>query len=264
MYDYHADKRRYFDMQYLTARDYIIPMLEQLKPLQKDQNVLEIGCAEAGVLKAFVEKGLSCSGLDLNTGRIETAKQFHKEALDQGRIFFDSKNIYDVKEPSELRGPFDFIVLKDVIEHIPNQEVFIPGLKRFLKPEGIIFFGFPPWQMPFGGHQQMASSKLLSKLPWIHLLPGLLYKQILKWGGQDQQTLQELMEIKETGLSIERFENIIRSSGFNILHSCFFFTNPIYKFKFGLPVKKLMPLLNQIPYLRNYYTTAAYYLIEKK
>lgn len=264
MYDYHSDKRRYFEMQYLTARDFIIPMLEQIKPLANDQNVLEIGCAEAGVLKAFAERGLVCSGLDLSPGRIETAKLFHKEALDQGRIFFSSMNVYDVTEPEDLGGPFDIIVLKDVIEHIPGQEVFIPVLKRFLKPEGILFFGFPPWQMPFGGHQQMASSKLLSKLPWIHLLPGFLYKQLLKWGGQDQLTLKELMEIKDTGLSIERFEKIIASSGFKILHSTFFFTNPIYKFKFGLTVKKLNPLLNKIPYLRNFYTTAAYYFVGNK
>lgn len=264
MYDYHSDKRRYFEMQYLTARDFIIPMLEQIKPLVKDQNVLEIGCAEAGVLKAFAERGLICSGLDLSPSRIETAKLFHKEALEQGRILFNSMNVYDVADPTELGGPFDIIVLKDVIEHIPGQEVFIPVLKRFLKPEGILFFGFPPWQMPFGGHQQMASSKILSKLPWIHLLPGFLYKLILKWGGQDEATLQELIEIKETGISIERFEKIIKSEDFIILESCFFFTNPIYKFKFGLPVRKVFSSLNRIPFLRNFYTTAAYYFIGKK
>lgn len=263
MYDYHSDKLRYFDMQYLTARDFIIPMLEQLRPVHIGHSVLEIGCAEAGVLKAFLEKGVSCSGLDLSSSRIETAKLFHKDAVAHGNIRFASKNIYDVQDPADLGGPFDFIVLKDVIEHIPDQEYFIPMLKNFLKHDGVIFFGFPPWQMPFGGHQQMAKSKLLNKFPWIHLLPKVLYKQLLLCGGQDQLTLKELMEIKDTGLSIERFEKIIRKCKFNILDSTYFLTNPIYQFKFGLPVKKVHPWFSAIPYFRNYYTTAAYYFISQ-
>ena len=71
--------------------------------------------------------------------------------------------------------------------------------------------------MPFGGHQQMAKSKLLSKLPWFHLLPKSIYKKILSWGGQDPITLNEFMEIKDTGISIERFERIVKQNQFQIL-----------------------------------------------
>lgn len=263
MFDYHKDKQRYFDMQYLTARDFIIPFIESKRTIQKQDRVLEIGCAEAGVLKAFIEKDLTCYGIDLSPSRIEAAKHFQQEAFGLGKLKFLSKNIYDIQLKYDLDGPFDIILLKDVIEHIPKQENFIQQLASFLNPGGVIFFGFPPWQMPFGGHQQMAKSKLLSKLPWFHLLPKSIYKKILTWGGQDPITLNEFMEIKDTGISIERFERIVKQNQFQILNRKLFFTNPIYKFKFNLEPKTVIPVLNAIPYLRNYYSTAAYYLISK-
>ena len=65
-------------------------------------------------------------------------------------------SITDSREVEELytSRQFDLILLKDVIEHIPDQERVIPYLKEFLKPGGRVFFGFPPWYMPHGGHQQ--------------------------------------------------------------------------------------------------------------
>lgn len=261
MFEYHKDKQRYFDMQYLTARDFIIPFIEQKRPLKNQDRVLEVGCAEAGVLKAFIERDLSCYGIDLSPSRIEAAKHFQREAFGLGKLKFLSKNIYDIQLKYDLDGPFDIILLKDVIEHIPNQEKFIEQLKSFLNPGGVIFFGFPPWQMPFGGHQQMAKSKLLSKLPWFHLLPKFVYKKLLEWGGQDAITLNEFIEIKETGISIERFEEIVKKNQFQILNKKLFFTNPIYKYKFNVEPKSVAPILRTIPYFRNYYTTAAYYLI---
>ncbi len=80
--------------------------------------------------------------------------------------------------------PFDLIILKDVIEHIHDQDAILSRLRNFLKPGGHIFFGFPPWQMPFGGHQQVLAHRLLSRTPYFHLLPVPLYRGILKAFGE--------------------------------------------------------------------------------
>ncbi|MBK9109129.1 MAG: class I SAM-dependent methyltransferase [Saprospiraceae bacterium] len=263
MFEYHKDKDRYFEMQYLTARDFIIPFIQTSKKLDPDFRVLEIGCAEAGVLKAFLEISAIAVGIDLNKSRIELANEYHQEAVASGQIQFLNENIYKLRPQDNGMELFDVIVLKDVIEHIPEQEKFIPHLSRFLKNDGVIFFGFPPWNMPFGGHQQMCRSSWLARLPWVHLLPAFLYKSLLKLTKQAPAVLEELMEIKETGISIERFEKICRQSQLSIVNKRFYLTNPIYKFKFGLQPKILFSIFAAIPYLRNYYTTAAYYLIQK-
>jgi SAM-dependent methyltransferase len=258
---FHKDKERYFNIQYLTARDHIIPYINEVKKVVAGMRVLEIGCAEAGVLKAFREVGCDCLGIELLEHRTKLARSFH-DALDlPGPIDFMNQNIYDIDPDTDLQDKFDLIILKDVIEHIPEQEKFIPHLKHFLKPGGIIFFGFPPWRMPFGGHQQIANSRFLSALPYYHLLPQPIYKSILKAFNESDGTVEGLVEIKDTGISINRFERIMRDSGMKIMSRKFWLLNPIYKYKFGKGPTKQAGWIGAIPYLRDFVTTAAYYIV---
>ncbi|MFZ9661783.1 MAG: class I SAM-dependent methyltransferase, partial [Chitinophagaceae bacterium] len=155
----------------------------------------------------------------------------------------------------------DLIILKDVIEHIPDQKKFIPYLKKFLKPNGKIFFGFPPWQMPHGGHQQICSNKFLTILPWFHLLPPFMYKGILKLFGEYDEVIKELLEIKSTGISIERFEGIVKDAGMKIDQRKYYLINPIYQYKFGMKPRVQWKLISAIPYIRNFVTTCMYYMI---
>ncbi len=83
----------------------------------------------------------------------------------------------------KLGESFDIIVLKDVIEHIHDQKKLMAYMQTLLTERGVIFFGFSPWLMPYGGHQQMCSGKWLAKIPHYHLLQAFLYKWILKING---------------------------------------------------------------------------------
>jgi DNA invertase Pin-like site-specific DNA recombinase len=112
--------------------------------------------------------------------------------------------------------------------------------------------------MPFGGHQQIMRGKFLSKLPYYHLLPMGIYKSILKLG---KENVQEMVEIKETGISIERFEKIVNQTGYNIISKTHYLINPIYEYKFGWKPKIQNSWMSKIKYIRNYFTTCVYYLI---
>ncbi|MBK7634946.1 MAG: methyltransferase domain-containing protein [Saprospiraceae bacterium] len=265
MFEFHTDKGRYFEMQRVVTRDDIIPFIEQHTGACVGKRILEIGCAEAGVLKAFIEKGNIGTGVELSPSRYESAKLFLKQELEDGRFFIINKNIYDISDPSaEFGSLFDVIVLKDVIEHIPEQPKFINQLKLFLNHKGIIFFAYPPWWMPFGGHQQLCATKLLEKLPWFHLLPNFLYKFILKSFGESDATINELLSIKSTGIIIETLHKIIKKEQFEVVSEQFWFINPIYRMKFGLKSRLVPTLLAFIPYLRNFYTTTHYILFKMK
>lgn len=258
---FHKDKDRYFQMQYLTARDHIIPFLDDTIDLTPKTRVLEVGCAEAGVLLAFLEKGCHCVGIELSESRTEKAKKYHQQALEKGQISFLNKNIFDIQIEEDLGKKFDLIILKDVIEHIPGQEKVIGQLGTFLNPNGLIFFGFPPWYMPFGGHQQICKSKVLSYLPYYHLLPKPVYKGILNAFGERKETVNELIEIKETGISIERFERIAKNQRFFIKKHRHFLFNPIYEYKFNLKPRSQIKLVQAIPFIRNFFTTGVYYVL---
>ncbi|MDR3711381.1 MAG: class I SAM-dependent methyltransferase [Puia sp.] len=277
MFDFHADRRKYFDMQVSSTEKYVIPFIEGIFPIEAGTRVLEIGCGEGGVLKPFVDRGCRCIGIDLDPARIEHATAWLSAYLRENRIRFVTKDIYlaaaEIGEAldeisgttcaasHEARWPsplFDIIILKDTIEHIPDPSRLLALLKTFLQPDGVIFFGFPPWQMPFGGHQQLCSNKWLSLLPYYHLLPLGLYKAILRLF---KEPVKDLLEIRETGLSIEDFERITRKNDYTIVSKLHYLVNPIYEWKFGWKPRRQWPVIRDIPFLRNFVTSCVYYLI---
>lgn len=260
MFEFHKDRKKYFDIQVANASEYVIPFIEEKFSITKGMRVLEIGCGEGGVLKAFIQKGCTGIGVELDLPRIDYAKEFMPEEIASGKIHFISKDIYKVDAAKELNGLFDIIVLKDVIEHIHNQPKLIQWMKNFLTPNGIIFFGFPPWYMPFGGHQQMCRSKIM-QLPYIHLLPRFLYKWLLK---KNNEAVDDLLEIRDTQITIERFEKICQQENYYILHKRHYLLNPIYKWKFNVQPRKQFALVKAIPFVRNFFTTCVYYVITPK
>ena len=259
MFEFHGDRKRYYEIQKLNTEKYVIPFIEQKMTIKPGFRVLEIGCGEAGVLAPFLERGCIAVGVELEVARLDMANQMLKDYLETGKVKFVGKDIYKVNADEELGGKFDLIILKDVIEHIHDQRKLIREMKSFLSPGGAIFFGFPPWQMPFGGHQQLCRNKWLSKLPYYHLLPRPLYKWILK---KYNEPVDALLEIRDTGISIERFEKIVKEAGYKIWEFTHYLLNPIYEYKFGWKAKKQMSLIMRLPYVRDYLTTCVYYLIK--
>ncbi len=261
MFEFHADRKRYFDIQSANAEKYVLPFIETQFPILDHMRVLEIGCGEGGVLKPFIKRGCETVGVEFDKTRIENGKEWLAEDIKTGKLSFVVKDIYDT-DPEELCGRFDIIILKDVIEHIHDQPKLLARLKDFLTPNGIIFFGFPPWQMPYGGHQQMCQ-KVLSKVPYFHLLPMPLYKVVLKLFREPQDVIDSLAEIKETGISIERFEKIVKQTGYQISGKIHYLLNPIYEYKFNLNPRKQNRLMKKIPYVRDFFTTCVYYVIKQ-
>ena len=257
----HKDAQVRYNQQVENATNYVLPFIQHTHTLKQGTTVLEIGCGEGGVLLPFINLGCNCVGVDLNAERIELCNEFLADEVAAGRVRFMLKNVYDDDFLQGFKNHFDIVILKDVIEHVPEQEKFVPYLRNFLKPGGQIFFGFPPWYMPFGGHQQVLHNKLASMAPYYHILPKFLYRGILKLAKEDEAAITELMEIKDTQITIERFERIVKQSGLKVLHKEHYLINPIYKYKFGLQPRKQLGIISAIPYVRNFLTTCVYYTV---
>lgn len=258
----HKDRKLYFDEQSFTTEKYVIPYIEKQKRLCPETSVLEIGCGEGGNLKPFADRGCQCLGIDLNRQQIENAERFFAPHPNVHKVSFICSDIYDITPPP-ANQKYDVIMMRDVIEHIHNQEKFMGFLKGFLKKDGVVFCAFPPWYMPFGGHQQVCKSPTVSKLPYIHLLPESLYRFLLEKNGETEATVDALLEIKETGITLERFERICHNEKYRILDKTYFFINPNYEIKFRLKPAKCWPVFRAVRYLRDFYVTAGYYLIEQ-
>lgn len=259
---HHLDRDAKYRQQLLVARDTLIPFIEAVAPVD-GRRVLEIGCGEGGILEAFLERGCRCVGMDLSPEKIEHAHKILHEPIAAGQADFVAANIYDDAFMAEHGGPYDIVLMKDTIEHIPNRRQLLNRIRSFLAPEGVLFIGFPPWYMPYGGHQQIAYSTP-GKLPYYHLLPRPLYRRLLKAFGEPERRVEELMEIVDTRLTILQLERLLRQTRYETLRRELYLIRPIYRHKFGLTPRRQLPGLRSLPVLRDFVTTAAFYLVRPR
>ena len=258
----HTNREQYFTELANTAREFYIDYLRPYVALTPSTRVLEIGCGEGGNLVPFAEEGCTVTGIDLSADRIHEAQQFFAARDLKGS--FMCQNFITASTPQSEEERFDLILIHDVIEHIepPFKYDFFTHIKPFLKQSGIIFFGFPAWQNPFGGHQQIAPG-FASKMPYIHLLPNPIYRFLLQHSGTSQGLIDELMSIKRSQMPVETFERFALATGYTIADRTFWLINPHYKQKFHLRPRLLWKPFGAIPYLRNFYITSAFYLLKQ-
>ncbi|MBN8701743.1 MAG: class I SAM-dependent methyltransferase [Bacteroidetes bacterium] len=255
MQERYINRELYFNEQVYTTANFVVPYVQSVMQITSSTRVLEVGCGEGGNLKPFLDMGCLCVGIDLSETKIENGKKYFASHKNNVNLKMICEDIYKVT-PADTEK-YDLIIMRDTIEHIPNQDYFMDYLKKFIAPGGKIFIAYPPWQMPFGGHQQVCTSKLLKVLPYVHLLPKFIHVAILKAFGESEETIQSLMEVRETGISMESLKKIFTKRGYKIDKEDFYFINPNYEIKFKLKTKTVLPIFN-IPYIRNFYTTCYY------
>ncbi len=250
----------YFHDLEVTSRDYYIDYVSDFVELTPQSRILEVGCGEGGNLAPFALLGCSVTGVDMAECRIKDAQRYFADISCDASFFCCDFMEYPV--PMNEEDKYDVILLHDVIEHVPAKKPFLKHLQQYLKPSGILFVGFPAWQMPFGGHQQICRSRLCSHLPFIHLLPNILYKALLKGCREKGDTIKELLSIKECKTSIERFEKLVKLCGYVTVSKKLWLINPHYKQKFGLTPRLLPPCMWRIRYLRNFFSTSCWYVLK--
>lgn len=257
MQERQKNRKLYFEELSTTSKKFYIPYISKFKKIEEGMNILEIGCGDGGNLLPFAELGCSTTGVDISAGRIKDAILFFAEKQIKGN--FIASDIFKLKS---LEHNFDLIICHDVIEHIEDKATFLFNLPKYTKPGGLIFMSFPAWQMPFGGHQQICKSKIISHFPFIHLLPASIYKGILKIGGENISCIEELLSIKETKTPIELFEKLAHKKRMTVINRQLFFISPHYEIKFRLSPRKLSSIIAGIPYLRNFFTTSCFYILK--
>lgn len=261
MQNRHTHRQIYFNDSAATSREYYMKYINSIVPFATiGINVLEIGCGEGGNLLPFAEEGCKVTGIDLSATRIKQANEFFLSSGREGT--FTNADFFDMEIP-DGRDRYDVIIIHDVIEHIREKEAFVRHVGHFMKETGIVFWGFPAWQMPFGGHQQICRSKVCAALPFTHLLPAPAYKAFLKLFGEEQACVNELMDIKRCKVPIELFEKLMRNNGYTIADRRLWFINPHYEQKFNLKPRLLYDFLSRVKYIRNFFTTACFYITKK-
>lgn len=151
----HENRKTYFQELATTSELHFLPYIHRFTSVTPQSRILEIGCGEGGNLVPFARIGCRVTGIDLSENRIRQARQFFQE--ERLPATFIASDIFQI---IQLEEAFDIILIHDVIEHISEKYRLLEHIKRFLTPGGLLFISFPPWQMPFGGHQQICLNKI--------------------------------------------------------------------------------------------------------
>jgi len=241
--------------QYWFAESVIQPLFNILP--QGNFTLLEVGPAEGGLLKYFAEQGGTCYGLELSEARFAHSLTLNPDTT----ITFLKGDITDPESYSRYQLPsMDYVVLRDVVEHIPDKRATLKNVFAMLKPGGKVYVSFPPKWAPYAGHQQTAENRL-AKIPYLYLLPNFIYDKMLHGLKLSDGRIQYLLNTKKNRLSDLGFFQIAKKLGFVIQQSTPYFIRPEYEFRFGLSPRKNW--VYPIPFLKHLFTNGIIFILEK-
>lgn len=258
-----AAKKIYWEYQYLLGRDYLVPLLKDWGISLAGKWVLDIGCAEAGVLCAFAEEGARSIGMEISPQRITLALHLAQPRhLEQIRFVLADFLNTPLKPESHS---FDLILLRDVIEHLPEKHKVLARLHALMGTHTRLFITFPPFYSPFGGHQQVLHSGF-RYLPYFHALPTpfwLLFRFLISHLDTNSGYLKEVEKLRRYRISIGLFLKSIRLHNFRIVAHRFYLSRPSHRLRYGFPVI-ITNHIGRIPYLRELLITGAFFLLAKE
>jgi SAM-dependent methyltransferase len=245
-------EKHYFE-QIRHTEEYLIPYFDKNIGNIKNLRILEIGCAEGGSLEVFRKLGCKVCGIELEQSRVDIAKQKNPDLdVRQG-------NILDGAIKNTFTEKFDLIILRDVIEHIPDRKTTLKNVKLLLKDDGWLYITFPPLYSPFAGHQQN-SKTIFGKTPWLHLLPNSIIKLYGRKCKVNPVLIDHVIENSNIGLTIRAFEKYLCRYKFKTVVKDLFLIRPVFKIRFGLKPKKFP----NIPIIREFGALGCEYLSQKR
>lgn len=122
-----GSEQQVFEGGYVNAILKILPMLKPHMP--KNGSIMDFGCGYGGALASF-PASWSRVGFDYDESQLAFGRKF---GLDLRNI--NMLEVYD--------GLFDVIMLNQVLEHVPDPVFLLKKLKKYLKPNGIMYIEVP-------------------------------------------------------------------------------------------------------------------------
>lgn len=254
--DLHPRTKRNFRMQYRLGTVTLVPWLRSLGVFPNKAEVCEIGCAEGGVLTAFMKQGASFGlGTDIAGALLDQISEPLAEALNV-EVTYAHHDVIGDAIPRVWKERFDVVVLRDVIEHLDDPTIAIQNIARIMKPGGVILITFPPYHSAFGGHQQLLGNGT-SGLPWVHLLPKSLFFCVIKSG--DPQNQEEVRRLHRIRCTPKKIHQSLAGAGLSIVDERYFGLRPVFRWKYQKAIPDFeLTAVKRLPFVKNLSMEAAF------
>ena len=244
-------EKHYLEQQKHT-RDYLLPFFKESIQEFAGKHILEVGCAEGGGMDVLSLEGFDVVGLELEADRVAIAQKKNPD------LNIRVGDVSDPNLPQTLKKQFDLIIMRDVIEHVPDRENTFLNIRQLLTPGGYLYITFPPRFSPFAGHQQHGRT-LMGKTPWLHLLPSFILRGASKLLNENPEVIESVLLNYRIGLSIRAFWKGMKKTDLIPNRQDYFLIRPAFQTRYGLKPRKLW----NIPVFREFFCMGCECLLQK-
>jgi ubiquinone/menaquinone biosynthesis C-methylase UbiE len=173
--------------------------------------ILDCGCGAGEYVINLQERGLNAWGIEYNGVKV---KKYH-----EGKGYFlDRIIVGDAQEIPFSEQIFDYVLVNEVLEHIPDDGRALNEIYRILKPGGLLLLFSPNRFYPFETHGVIlkgANKRLPFYLPFIPYIPleigNLFFRYWARnyWPGELRLLVeQSSFKIIHSAFVWQTFENI--------------------------------------------------------
>lgn len=155
------------------ARDMLATVVAHLGDVQ-GRRVLDVGCAYGAFAIEFAKAGAQVVGIDVNDKWLRLAEANARNEVELPFLKCDAASHVAV-ETLRAYGPFDLVILNDVLEHIYDTVGLLINLRALLKPSGRVYF-----KVPNGFSTRHVLSEGHKKIYGISLIPPDYWPQFIK------------------------------------------------------------------------------------
>jgi SAM-dependent methyltransferase len=256
----------YWNYQYQLTVDELIPCLRDWGVWREGVRILDVGCGDGGATCALAENGAVVAGLDIEPRRLEMARE---RARSRGLDF--PLVVADITDPStlnDLEGPWDLVLFRDVLEHIPDVDATLEQCVKRLADGGAIVVIYPPYWSPYGGHQQTLRIQAWfgvrwAKFPFIHWLPSSIWRSLAEAGSVGAEEWEDIAIVRRARLTIGGMATRARRHGLEVSRSRRYLLRPTFRLRYGTPVVGA-GWLGRIPGLREMLVTGAWEMLRRR
>ena len=256
----------YWTYQHELVSAYLVPCLREWDAWREGVRVLDVGCGDGGASAALAEHGATVHGFDLDPRRVEGGVE---RARARGlQVHLSTADVTDASTLGAFDGPYDLILFRDVLEHIPDVDAAMRNCGARLADGGAIVVIYPPYWSPFGGHQQILHPPKKfglrwAKLPFVHWLGLGAWRALARGPQGDDAEWPEIETIRRACLTIGGLRRRANAHGLHVARARRYLLRPTFRLRYGTPVLGAGPL-GTVPGLREVLVTGSWELLRAK
>lgn len=169
------------------------------KIIKREATVLDCGCGAGEYIPGLLEVSKHIYGIEYNQGKVDKFKAAHPglNNVVQG----------DIENMPYESNKFDFVILNEVLEHIPNDRRGLEEIRRVLKSGGKVIIFSPNRLYPFethGVHWKNSGKSLTHAFPFIPYIPLALGQTIFIYWARNYFPTELRSLLRETGYTVQK------------------------------------------------------------